>query len=462
MYRNDKKGTMSEELERLRQRAIYKLTMRYGKPFVRFNMAPKHTTNALIPKPVQALTIKIKESNDLPTIQRLAKAAEDIFDRRIDPNAIMPILNDTAAKKGTKGSVSMLDTILEYQSDTSSSDDESKSSSDEEEQPDLRTRDELVRENKALREQVNKLRQTKSKAVRALMGAQSVFEESDRETNALNKKVEELEKANEILRGQVKTLTKDKNLNKIKDKTLFKQSADNKTVIETLRTEIFKLTEQNEKLETENKEYKENIGLLNKDLNSLKKFYGSDSPMPSRPEDTFVEKGSANTDLQKELDERDNEIEKLVQERKDCDETKDALNKAVEFAEKLDQSDKVIIQEKEKDIERLDAKNEELENDNAILKDELDNIWDQKNRQLEEQFFVEINRLKTKLTEQLVRNQELENELYAFKQQQRISAQRRQFILSTKPDEDAVFAASVAEGLIPALPTIRFPERHEI
>ena len=461
MHRNDKKGTMSEEVERLRQRAIYKLTMRYGKPFVRFNMAPKHTTNALIPKPVQALTIKIKESNDLPTIQRLAKAAEDIFDRRIDPNAIMPILN-AAVKKDNKGSVSMLDTILEYQSDTSSSDEEeTKSSSDDEEQSDMRTKDELVRENKALSKKVNKLRQTNSDAVRALMEQHNALEESDIETNALNEQVEALEKANEMLRGQVKTLTKDKNLNKIKDKTLFKQSADNKTVIETLRTEIFKLTKQNEKLETENKEYKENIGLLNKDLNSLKKFYGSrDSPVSSRPEDTFVEKGSA--DLQNELYEKQNEIDKLSQERKDCDETKDALNKAVEFAEKLDQSDKVIIEEKEKEIKRLDAKNEELENNNAILREELDNIWDQKNRQLEQKFSVEINRVKTQLTEQLLRNQDLQNELNALKQQQGISAQRRGVILSQTEDEDAVFAASVAEGLIPALPTIRFPERHEI
>ena len=452
MYRNDKKGTMSEELERLRQRAIYKLTMRYGKPFVRFNMAPKHTTNALIPKPVQALTIKIKESNDLPTIQRLAKAAEDIFDRRIDPNAIMPILN-AVVKKGTERTV--LDTIVEFQSDTSSDeesksssdDEETKSSSDDEEQSDMRTKDELIKENKRLRQQVKKLRQKKSDAVKELMKRQNALGESDRENKALIKKVEALQKANETLTRQ---LTQDKKLNKFKDKTLFKQSADNKTVIKTLRTEIFKLTEQNEKLETENKEYKENIGLLNKDLNSLKKFYGSDSPMPSRPEDTFVEKGSANTDLQKELDERDNEIEKLVQERKDCDETKDALNKAVEFAEKLDQSDKVIIQEKEKEIERLKIAENELRVRHANELKYVDAEFDKMN--------VELLGLRNEnkiLTETLKKQTD---------QIQRLKGENQEYKISPPPQayDDPVFAASVAEGLIPALPTIRFPERHEI
>ena len=421
MHRNDKKGTMSEEVERLRQRAIYKLTMRYGKPFVRFNMAPKHTTNALIPKPVQALTIKIKESNDLPTIQRLAKAAEDIFDRRINPNAIMPILN-AAVKKGTETTVRIPDTVRE-------SSDEEETKSDGGEQSDMRTKDELIKENKRLRKQVNKLRKTKSDAVKELMKRQNALGESDRENKALNEQVKVLE--------------------------------EEKVVLEDKNEE---LKQANDALQRDNQEIENKMSGLEEDIKSLKKetTFDDSASVFSRPEDTFVEKGSADTDLQKELDERDNEIEKLVQEKRDCDETKDALNKAVDFAEKLDQSDKIIIEEREKEIKRLDAKIEELEDNNAILREELDNIWDQKNRQLEQKFSVEISRLKTQLTKQLVRNQELQNELNALRSRQGISAQRRQFILSTKPDEDAVFAASVAEGLIPALPTIRFPERHEI
>ena len=46
------------------------------------------------------------------------------------------------------------------------------------------------------------------------------------------------------------------------------------------------------------------------------------------------------------------EIEKLTQEREDCDETKDALKVAVGFAEKLDESEKEIIKDRDREIER--------------------------------------------------------------------------------------------------------------
>ena len=80
------------EVNSIRQRAIAKLTRRYGKAFVRFTMNPKHTTNALIPVPVQDLAKAIQSATSVESLKRYEEAAEGILGGRIQPTDLRRVL----------------------------------------------------------------------------------------------------------------------------------------------------------------------------------------------------------------------------------------------------------------------------------------------------------------------------------------------------------------------------------
>lgn len=445
---------MNGDIERLRQRAIYKLTMRYGKPFVRFNMTPMHTTNALIPKQVQALTIKIKESNDLQTMQRLAKAAEDIFDRRIEPEAIETILM-AAAKKGKSQTLQPIP-----ESDTSSSSDESDDSEDTSSSDYEETKSDEEEETKSDDEKDTQKEKKKSKRKKMIKNAMEDIKKI-KETNIPLRYKEAIDNLSEDLREY--------HLQQNRNKS--KELNEKQRQIEGLQRKNQKLFAANQDLQTKYKELKEELELVKQQQDT--------NAVDDEIKENFIKNRISKEDneeieaLKQEIDALVQEnfnlkekttgtgqaaIKRLEQERKDCNETKDALKVAVGFAEKLDESDKVIIAEREREIERLKAEVEELKLDIEVKEEDHENFLNQvqyENEKAEQE-------LKEKLTEQLTRNQELQNEIINLKRSQGISAQRRAVILSQTEDDDPVLAASLAEGLIPALPTIRVPERHEL
>ena len=79
-------------IESIRQRAISKLTRKYGKAFVRYLLTPNHTTNALVPPAVRDLTDAIQSSNDLAELKRFDTAARDIMGGRIQPTELRRVL----------------------------------------------------------------------------------------------------------------------------------------------------------------------------------------------------------------------------------------------------------------------------------------------------------------------------------------------------------------------------------
>ena len=78
-------------VESVRQKAISKLTRKYGKAYVRFIMNPRHSTNALIPQPVQLLTQRIQEADSVEELQGYEEAAEGILSGRIQPRQLAQV-----------------------------------------------------------------------------------------------------------------------------------------------------------------------------------------------------------------------------------------------------------------------------------------------------------------------------------------------------------------------------------
>ena len=79
-------------VESIRQRAISKLTRKYGKAYVRLIMNPRHSTNALIPQPVQQLTRRIQEADSVAELQGYEEAAEGILSGRIQPRQLAQMM----------------------------------------------------------------------------------------------------------------------------------------------------------------------------------------------------------------------------------------------------------------------------------------------------------------------------------------------------------------------------------
>ena len=79
-------------VESIRQRAISKLTRKYGKAYVRFIMNQRHSTNALIPQPVQELTRQIQEADSVQDLQGYEEAADGILSGRIQPRQLAQVL----------------------------------------------------------------------------------------------------------------------------------------------------------------------------------------------------------------------------------------------------------------------------------------------------------------------------------------------------------------------------------
>ena len=110
--RNTNKGMASiaasastkEEIETLRQRAIAKLTQRYGKALVRFILTPEHTTNVLVPVAVQELTTQIQDkSTSLQKMKTFAETAEKLQQFRIDATEVRKVLNAEGKSVGGRG-----------------------------------------------------------------------------------------------------------------------------------------------------------------------------------------------------------------------------------------------------------------------------------------------------------------------------------------------------------------------
>lgn len=93
-YRSSSKHNRQDmaSIESIRQRAISKLTRKYGKAFVRYLLTPNHTTNALVPPAVRLLTDAIQSSNDLAELKRFDTAARDIMGGRIQPTELRRVL----------------------------------------------------------------------------------------------------------------------------------------------------------------------------------------------------------------------------------------------------------------------------------------------------------------------------------------------------------------------------------
>ena len=87
-------------VESVRQKAISKLTRKYGKAYVRFIMNPRHSTNALIPQPVQVLTQRIQEADSVAELQGYEEAAEGILSGRIQPTELRNVLRNEAIVGG--------------------------------------------------------------------------------------------------------------------------------------------------------------------------------------------------------------------------------------------------------------------------------------------------------------------------------------------------------------------------
>ena len=81
-------------VESVRQKAISKLTRKYGKAYVRFIMNPRHSTNALIPQPVQDLTQAIQRAGSVAELERYEKAAEGVLTGRIQPTELRNVLRN--------------------------------------------------------------------------------------------------------------------------------------------------------------------------------------------------------------------------------------------------------------------------------------------------------------------------------------------------------------------------------
>lgn len=89
----DTNESMSDEIERLQNNALAKLTRRYGKALVRYMLNPNHSTNALVPPAVRVLTNRIRESNDPAELREYEKAAEQVQQGRIQPTELMRVLD---------------------------------------------------------------------------------------------------------------------------------------------------------------------------------------------------------------------------------------------------------------------------------------------------------------------------------------------------------------------------------
>ena len=101
-YRSSSKHNRQDmaSIESIRQRAISKLTRKYGKAFVRYLLTPNHTTNALVPPAVRDLTDAIQSSNDLEQLKRFDTAAEGIMGGRIQPTELRRVLRAREPDRG--------------------------------------------------------------------------------------------------------------------------------------------------------------------------------------------------------------------------------------------------------------------------------------------------------------------------------------------------------------------------
>lgn len=90
----DTNESMPDDIERLQNNALAKLTRRYGKALVRYILTPNHTTNALVPPAVRQFTDAIQSSNDLEQLKRFNTAAEQVLLDRIQPTELLKVLND--------------------------------------------------------------------------------------------------------------------------------------------------------------------------------------------------------------------------------------------------------------------------------------------------------------------------------------------------------------------------------
>ena len=101
----------SSKIRELKERAIYKLTLRYGRPFVVFLNTPRlagaigsrpEDGNKQIPASVQQLTRAIRSDGvSLEDITRYAKYADSMQSMRMDSDKLKGLLRDERTGSGS-------------------------------------------------------------------------------------------------------------------------------------------------------------------------------------------------------------------------------------------------------------------------------------------------------------------------------------------------------------------------